>query len=191
MALKLITPAAVGPVTLAEAKLHLRVETDVTDEDALISALVLAATQAAEQHLLGAVMQQTWERVLDAFPCGAIELGMPPVSSITSIKYLPASGGADVTLSGSAYTLDADGPPGWALPAVGTAWPATLDAANTVRVRFACGYANAAEVPAGIKQWVLVNVGHWYRNREAASDKPLTALPHLDGLLQPFRSYHF
>jgi len=46
MPLQLVTPPVDEPVTLAEAKLHLRVDFD--EDDALILALISAARQAAE-----------------------------------------------------------------------------------------------------------------------------------------------
>ena len=63
MSLKLVTAASTYPVTLAEAKLHLRV--DSTDEDTLITALITAATEMCEQKTGRAIMQQTWDVTLD------------------------------------------------------------------------------------------------------------------------------
>lgn len=184
MPLILITEPTAEPVTLAEAKAHCRVE--VADDDALIGVLIGAAREQVE-HILGrALMTQTWERVLDAFPAGAIELGMPPVQSITSIKYLDAAG-AEQTLAPSAYALDADSLPGWALPDADTDWPDTQAVANAVRVRFAAGYASAAAVPDSIKQWILIHVGYWYGNREAAAAVEMKRLPYVDCLLDRWR----
>src|SRR5574343_985939 len=118
MALKLITAATTTPVTLAEAKLHCRV--DGTDEDALITSLITAATETAEQQLAGRVlMQQTWELTLDAFP-GVFELTRVPVQSITSLKYYDTAG-VQQTMAGADYTLDTTDDIGWALvtPAYG------------------------------------------------------------------------
>lgn len=52
------------------------------------------------------------------------------------------------------------------------------------------GLAEDADgVPAGIKQWILLHVGHFYENRAAASASTLNVLPHLDGLLAPWKVY--
>ena len=58
MALKLVTAPAAEPVTLAEIKEHLRVDSDL--EDALISALITAARQWAETYQGRAYITQTW-----------------------------------------------------------------------------------------------------------------------------------
>lgn len=188
MPLVIISPPVSEPVSIAEAKLQCRVDADLTADDALISALIVAVREQAEQEIGGALMPQTWERTLDAFPDVEIELGMPPVASITSIKYLDAAG-VEQTLSGSAYTLDAVTAPGWVLPAAGTDWPDTGDYANAMRVRFVCGYADAASVPASIKAWMLLHLAEWYASRESASDKPRTLLPYADRLLDRWRNW--
>lgn len=187
MTLKLITAPATEPVTLAEAKAQCRV--DGADEDALITALIVAARQEAEHALGRALITQTWERVVDAFPQAELELGMPPVQSITSITYVDQAGSTQ-TLAGAAYVLDADSTPAFVLPAVTYSWPDTLDTANAVRVRFVAGYGNAAAVPQAIKTWVLMRVATLYKFREeAAVGVSVTEVPsrHLDRLLDPYR----
>lgn len=47
--LRIKTAATTEPVTLAEAKVHLRVDLDSTAEDALIGTLISAAREAVEQ----------------------------------------------------------------------------------------------------------------------------------------------
>lgn len=166
MSLKLITAPAAEPVTLTEAKLHLRVDHDT--EDDLITDLIVAAREKAE-HLTGrALITQTWDRVLDAFPAGGIELGMPPVQSITSISYVDTSG-ATVALVADDYTLDNTTDPGWLIPSAALgAWPSTYDAANVVTVRFVAGYgASGASVPATIRQFILLELGTMYKLRES------------------------
>lgn len=66
MPLQLISPPAEEPLSLAEAKLHLRV--DFSDEDALISALISAARQAAETITARQLVTARWKYILDAFP---------------------------------------------------------------------------------------------------------------------------
>jgi uncharacterized phiE125 gp8 family phage protein len=161
MGLKLITPPAAEPVTLADVKQHLRV-TDTAD-DLYIGALIAAARQHLDgwEGWLGrSIMPQTWELVLDAFPCNEIKIPATPVQSITSIKF-DAADGFEQTLATSAYFLDNSSLSPWVLPS--DAWPATLSAVNAVRVRFVAGYADAASVPAPIKAAIMLIVGKLYR----------------------------
>jgi uncharacterized phiE125 gp8 family phage protein len=102
------------------------------------------------------------ELALDAFPDGPIELPRTPVTGITSIKYLDAAGTLQ-TLDPSLYTLDDySSQQHWAVPAFGTTWPGTLDAANAVKVRFAAG---AAAIPGAVRSALLLIVGHLDTNR--------------------------
>ena len=165
MALKLITAATGLAVTLIEAKAHLRV--DGANEDTLITALIGAATQAAEQLTGRALMAQTWEVTLDAFP-SAVSLTRVPVQSITSLTYADSAGTATV-LSNTLYALDNADDFGWAyvVPVYAGVWPATRGEINAVRVRYVAGYADAASVPESIKAWIKLQVGAMYENRES------------------------
>ena len=189
MALKLITAPTTYPVTLAEAKLHCKV--DASDDDALITALITAATEVCEQKLGRAIMAQTWEVTLDAFP-DYVELTRTPVQSITSVKYYDTSG-VEQTLSGSAYSFAQDDF-GFARvdPVYGTEWPTARDQINAVAVRYVAGYANAAAVPEGIKQWVKLMVSTMYENREteAYSSRAVSTtvqMQFVDGLLDRYK----
>lgn len=187
MALKLITAPATEPVTLAEAKAHLRV--DDSGSDTLIGVLIQAAREMAEQETGRALLPQTWEKTLDNFPT-AIELTNAPIISITTVKYYDLAG-VEQTLASPSYKLDAAGDfsKAWLVPAYGYAWPSTLEDINVVKVRYVAGYADAASVPASIKQWMLLQVGHWFENREAAAENKLEPLPFADGLLDRYRIY--
>src|SRR5882672_4533712 len=102
MSRKLITGPAAEPLLLAETKTHSRIST--VSEDALIGAMIAAAREEVENELGRALITQTWEKYLDAFP-DAIELFYPPVQSIVSVKYND-SNGALQTLDPSQYMLD-------------------------------------------------------------------------------------
>lgn len=178
MTLKFISGPALEPITLAEAKLHLRV--DNSAEDALITAMVVAVRRQAEHELGRALITQTWEQVLDCFPAVEIELPKPRVLAITSVKYVDFET-VEQTLDPSAYALDADNLPGWLLPASATVWPTDVlqDTTNAVRVRFTAGYGPlAADVPANVVAWMLLQLGALYRNREAFQvAAPVAELP--------------
>jgi len=169
MSLKLITAPTLWPVTLAQAKFDCRIDdTGDVDFDALqdenLLGLIKTCTETCE-HIIGrAIMPQTWELVLDAFPCDSdIELAHPPVQSITSIKYV--FNGAELTLTSDKYTLDSEKEPCWVLSVDG--FPETDGVANAVRVRYLAGYANIDAVPSAIKQWIRSAVQYLHCNCEA------------------------
>lgn len=186
MGLRLITPPAVEPVTAAEVRLQQRI--DQTIEDSLIDLWIAAARQAAEQQCDRAFLTQTLELQLDAFAT-EIALPRPRLIAVESVSYIDASTQALVTLDPGAYAIDAFNEPGWLLPAYGTRWPGSLEAANAVRVRYRAGYGPAAtDVPAGIRAWILLRVGSLYKHREeVASGLSVATLPYVDRLLDPYR----
>lgn len=166
MSLKLVTAPTTYPVDLATAKLHCRV--DASDEDALITALITAATEMAEQKTGRALMAQTWQLTLGAFPT-AIELTRVPVQTITSVKYRDSAGTLQ-TLSGASYALAQDDF-GFAKvsPVYGSTWPTTQVRDDAIVVEFVAGYASAAAVPESIKQWIKLMISTMYDNRETES----------------------
>ncbi len=165
MSLKLITGPSGLVVTLAEAKLHCKV--DASDDDALITSLIYTACDAAEQMTGRALLSQTWELTLDAFPA-SFELTRLPVSAITSIIYQNTAGTL-TTMSSSLYTLDASDDFGVAkvTPAYGTVWPSTKADVAAVKLRYVAGYASVADVPNAIKSWIKLQIGAMYENRSA------------------------
>lgn len=188
MSLKLITPATALAVTLAEAKAHIR--QDLSDDDALITVMITAATELAEQYMgARSIMPQTWELSEEGFP-EEFHLGRVPVASVTSIKYLDYLG-AEHTLDPSAYVLDNadDCTTAEVDPAYATCWPIARYADNSVKVRFVSGYASAAAVPEGIKSWIKLMVGAMYAHREAYVDRKVDPLGFADSLLDRYKVY--
>ena len=190
MPLKLITAPAVEPISLAEAKAHLRV--DAASEDTLIGLLIGSARQAAEHELGRSLITQTWELVLDAFPAGQIEIPAGGVASVVSVKYHDAAG-VEQTLDTADYIVDTDSTPAHVVLADGSGWPSTADRPAAVRVRFIAGFgATAADVPASIRHWMLLHIGSGYANRESvAAGAPVVELPgrYHAALLDPYRVY--
>lgn len=202
-ALELITPPATEPVTLDEAKQHLRVDTDADDN--LISALITVARQSAEAKTGRALMPQTWKLSLSAFPqyCNPhhysslrngmsrrIKLPRPPFAGIVSVAYVDRAGVAQ-TLDNAAYVIGRENMAATLRPAYNTVWPTTRDDDNVVNVTFSAGYASAAEVPEPIKAWMKIMIGTLYENREAVLHGLTAAASFMprgfaDGLLDPY-----
>jgi uncharacterized phiE125 gp8 family phage protein len=192
MALRLITSPATQPITLAAAKLHLRI--DDAAEDTWLQAAIESASLAAEHETGRRWITQTWEAIYDAFPTAAVELGLSPAQSVVSVKYLDQAG-QEQTLPQEAYVLDADHAlgVGFVLPAAGYTWPATAGSANAVRVRFTVGYGNdSTVVPFAAQQWMLMHIGTAYKLKESVvTGMPVAEIPNRyhDALLDSFRVY--
>ena len=203
MPLQLVTPPAGEPISLAEAKQHLRV--DGGDDDLLIGSLITAARQAAETITGRQLMTARWKLVLDAFPgpllmhagsgssfslpAHAILLAKCPVQSVVSVEYLDMNGTTQV-LPASDYVLDAACEPARLSPVFGKTWPPTLPQIGAVTVTFDAGYGSASEVPEGLKSWIKLRVGSLYGHREemaVLSRGRIDPLPFVDGLLDGFK----
>ena len=203
MPLQLVTPPAEEPVSLAEAKQHLRV--DSGDDDLLIGSLISAARQAAETKTGRQLITARWKLVLDAFPGPslmqsatgasfslpghAILLAKCPVQSAVSIEYLDMNGTTQV-MPASDYVLDAACEPARITPVFGKTWPPTLPQMGAVSVIFDAGYGTASAVPEGLKSWIKLRVGSLYGHREemsVLSRGRIDPLPLVDGLLDGFK----
>lgn len=186
MALKLITAPTTYPITLEEAKLHCRIDTAA--DDALVTALIAAATDVCEQKIGRAIMSQTWLLTLDAFPA-EIELTRVPVQSVTSVTYVDPDGATVPLNTGSNWRLLDLGDYSFAriVPVYGYSWPATRAQAEVVSVQYVAGYANAAAVPEGIKQWIKLMVSTMYENRETEAQYATHTLAFADGLLDKYK----
>lgn len=203
MPLQLITPAAQEPVSILEARQHLRVDFD--DDDALISVLISAARQAAETLTGRQFITARWKLVLDSFP-GPSLMGVPagvpftlpghaillpkgPVQSVVAINYLDMAGVLQ-TMPVANYTQDLSCEPARITPVFGQIWPIPLPQIGAVSVTFDAGYGAPEQVPEGIKSWIKLRVGSLYAHREdvaALSRGRIEPLPFLDGLLDPYR----
>jgi uncharacterized phiE125 gp8 family phage protein len=182
-----VTDAATEPLSLAEAKVHLRV--DSSDEDDYITALIKVARLECENKTQRALITQTWETTLERFT-DSIQLRFPPLIEVSSVKYLDESE-VEQTLATSVYRVDVYAEPACVIRAYGQEWPTVLPGhPNAVRVRYTAGYGAASAVPAALKQWMLLHIAHWYDNRTAGV-KSMQTLPLLDGLLDPYRIVMF
>lgn len=196
MAAWLLTPPSTEPISLAEARLHLRIDESVTNEDALVQSLVTATRQWGENFTGRAFITQTWQEKLDRF-CGRLVLPKAPVASVTSITYLDTTG-ATQTLSSSLYRVSLPtGPfagPATIEPEYGETWPMTRAVDNAVTVTYVAGYgAKGADVPAAILAALKLRLGTLYEHREGvvvgtiASSLPPTATD--EYLLWPFKVF--
>lgn len=185
------------PVTISEAKTHLRV--DSTDEDTLIESLIDAATAYIDgpRGIGHALVDQQWDLRLDCFPWGRIVLPLTPVRSVDEITYTD-TGGNTQTLASSRYIASVDRDPATIEPAFNENWPSTRLIADAVKVRFTAGYAPGsgsppdygANVPADLKAAVLWLTALMYEHRVAVNvDQKTTPLPFaIENILARYRA---
>lgn len=168
MSLKLTTAPAAEPITLANVKTKLGIGTGITDtsSDTQIGWMIPAARRWVEQRTGRALISQTWQLYLDAFP-HVIKLPLGHVQSITHVKYTDANGTVQ-TMSTSDYQTDLVSEPARIAPAYGvTTWPiARCNTFNAVEVQFVAGYGDAdSDVPNDIIEALYRIVGHWLNNQ--------------------------
>ena len=193
MNLRLITPPAVLPVSLEDAKDHARVAHP--EEDHMIEGYMAAATErldGAEGYLGRALITQVWELTLDHFP-PRLNLPLPPCQSIDAISYIAPDGATD-TLDPASYTATGLGSVSGATILFDSGKPATASRPDAVTILFTAGFGDtAADVPAPIRTAILNRVATIYDNRdsvvigESARVMPLGE----DDLITPYRVWGF
>jgi len=165
MALIRTSAPAVPPVTLSDAKAHLRV--DGIDEDTLITSLIETATAHIERWIGLALITQGVTIVRDDWPdTWLVELPLSPVQSVSSITVFDADGGG-IEFDTSYYFADTiSHPPRIVLH--GTApWPKPGRRANGIEIAVTAGFGDApSDVPEPIRQALLMLVAHWFERRE-------------------------
>ena len=187
MPLQLITAPPVEPVTLTDARLHLK--DDTSDDDALITRLITAARARAEWHTGRALNTQGWILWLDGWPqCGTIEIPLPPLQNVSAVTVYAPDDSATV-LDPATYQVDAVSAPARLTLKSTLLPPGNLRAINSVAVAFTVGYGdNADDVPAGFRAAVLELIAFLYEHRgEAPAELPTDVL----AMLAPFRLIHF
>jgi len=192
MGLTVTGPPAVEPLSLGDVKLQCRLDPASSDEDSLLNALIAVARQRAEQFTRRALITQTWELWLDAWPKGSgLSLPRPPLQTVDSIKYYNTAG-VEAEFAAANYQVDIASEPGRVSLGYGKSWPTTtLRPINGVCIEYDAGYGDAAaSVPEAIRQAMLLIVGHLYEHREDAIDARVApeAIPFgADALLWPYR----
>ena len=186
-ALQLVTgvTAALEPVTLTQAKEHLSIDRSIVHHDNHIRRLITAARQRIEQMANRATITQTWDFFLDRFPSNAwaMLIPLPPLQSVTSVKYIYEDGNQQ-TWASSKYKVDTATMPGRITPAFGEVYPATRLEVNAVEVRFIAGDTSVANVPEVYKQAMLLLISSWFEERNMLDVQPGRIEAQRDAILQ-------
>lgn len=195
MPIRVITPPAKEPITLAEAKAHLRV--DHADEDGLISMLISSARKTAERWLRRALITQELRATIEipqpvstplTGPLGrvktALKIPRPPLQAVTMVEIETAPGVWE-PVAPDDYVVDEDAEPAVIRPMFGT-W-----GTGRVRVTYVAGYGdNETDVPEPIRQGMLLLIGDWYQYREETmAEGPQRLATGVSALWTPYRVF--
>jgi len=175
-----LAPPLVEPVTLAEARLWARVDSDDTTQDAMLLLLIKSAREKAEDITGRCFARRSFQLVMDEFPADdePIEIPYPPLITVDSITYTD-NDGTDQVLSGSpdAFLVDTGSYPGRLTPLYNGTWPVTRAVVGAVRIAFTAGYAAPKNMPIRVREYVMAVVSTKYENRELLIPSNMTEIP--------------
>lgn len=191
MALVLVTAPTQEPVTLAEAKAHLRITS--TDEDVLISSLMITSRLHVESAVSLGLITQTWRMVLDKWPpsssdVGAVDIPLSPLQAVTAVRVKDRFG-IGQTIAPTGYMVDITSLP----PRL--VWNGSVPhnpgvAAAGIELDLTIGFgATGTSVPAPLKHAILMLTAHWYEHRDPVEiGMGQARIPDaISDLIQPFR----
>ena len=190
MSLIRIQEPAVEPISLDEAKVHLRVDPDMAEDDALIRGLIATARRNCETQTGRSLVTQRWRLLFDAFPA-AVVFERGPIQSVDTLNWLDMGGVAHTITNpgGPDYALSLGGPMPRMTPGFGRIWPIPLPQIGSVWIDYTAGYGpQASAVPESLRSWMLLRLATLYNNREeVATGISVTPMPYVDSLLDDER----
>jgi uncharacterized phiE125 gp8 family phage protein len=170
------TQPVVEPVSVSDAKVHLRVDGD--EDNLYVASLIAAARDWIESYLDRTLVKTQWTLKLDRFPIGDIELPRPPMLPLAVSLTFTSESGAVSVLASNLYRVDSASTPGVVRPLREADWPAYMDDQNAITITFWAGYGeDGRSVPAPIRHAILMLVGQWYERRAAADSMGGNEIP--------------
>lgn len=179
-----LSPPLAEPLTLAEVRVHLRLDTQ--DEDALLVALITVAREHLERETGLVLAIRDFRLCLDAWPKDCIlTIARGPVRQVTAVTVYDGEGEPQV-LDLDGHLLDGEARPArlWLREV-----PAPGRVLNGIEVEFSAGFGESgAEVPDTLKRAMLLHIGAMFacRGVVAADAQPAVVPPGYDRLIAPF-----
>lgn len=168
-ALVLVTSASEEPVSLDEAKLWLKTDTDDTADDDLVTSLIATARAKYEEYTHRCLLKQTFDAIPEDVPCGPVTLPRSPVVSVSSIKGFTDTdldNTVGTAMSSSGYYVDTLNEPGRVVPVGDATWPVGTRRLNPIAIRFIAGYSSQTSgVPEQAKTEIKQLVARAYEHR--------------------------
>lgn len=188
MTYEILTPSILAPISLDDAKLHMRV--DSNDENAVIENLIKSAVEAFETATSYAILTQTWMLTFDVWPAadqtdgwwdgvkvgaignltsGHVDIDKAPFVSVEKVETINDDGNFDTWDSANYYFIK--NMKFGQLFADEVNFPTPARDRAGIKITFKVGHATEAQVPYLIKNALLQLVEHWYEKK--SEDTPL------------------
>jgi uncharacterized phiE125 gp8 family phage protein len=187
----------VEPVTLDEAKNHLRV--DYSEDDALIMNMVAAIRRYMERKLNIAMVERTYTANLPRF-FERVHFPHQPLVSVPTIQYYNAESPSVLTtladstsspqVASTTYRVNTE--EGYIYRINGATLPDTACRHDAVQITFVCGHSGSpaqSSVPDDLRAALLLGLGDLYENRESSTPLKVEQLPTMKRLMMGHRIY--
>lgn len=161
---KRTVPPATEPLSLAEAKLYLRV--DGSAEDSLVTDMIVAVREAAETYLNRSLVTQSWQVAYADYAPAHVPLPKGPVQAITHVKTRNRAGD-EATVNSSLYAL--------AVAEDAVEFESVV-MGYAVIITYTAGYGDAEDIPASVRQGMLIHLAALYEDRLGGMELPKAAL---------------
>ena len=179
MALEIVSEPGYEPVSLAEAREWVRLESDDTANTAVLRLILKAMREDAENLTGRAFISRQYRLSLASWPIDSrwghrISLPFPPLISVDTLKYYDTDGVLQ-TLASDQYEVHDEAEPAFILPAYQVRWPSIRSRPDAVQVTFTAGYyagspdaeADAqAVIPASLRLWMQTKLATLFKHRE-------------------------
>jgi len=188
-----VTAPALEPLTLVDAKEHLRVT--ATSEDAYITTLITVARRSLEVMIQRALITRSLKAYADYFPSSrVIELPFPPLVAVSALKYIVSGSTTETytTYAAANYRVDVNSQPGRIILLDGYYWPDVWNNGDAVEISFTAGYGTGrTTIPKELIQALLLLISHWYVVRQPViTGTIVNEMPKaVEHLAMPFRCW--
>ncbi len=163
---QVITPASTYPVSLTEAKSHLKIDTSA--DDTYITSIIKAATQLSEEYtnrfFIATLIKQTCSDFAELETLFKSPLNL--AFSTPVVQYYDSDNNFQ-TLSTNDYIVINQYEPSQIQLVDGKSFPTITKRNDAVIARYTVGYGTASDVPEIIKQAILLTIGNFYQNRNS------------------------
>jgi uncharacterized phiE125 gp8 family phage protein len=184
---KMITDPSEYPVTITEIKEFARI--DGNEEDTILEVFLAGTVNSIEAYLGRSLITRTYKMIMDEWNSKEIELPMPPLVSVSSIKTIDEDN-VETIYDNNNYFVVTESIPGRIIIKKDTDMPVNFDRDKAgFSIEWIAGYGLSNSIPKQIKIAIMQWVTMIFENRAmTSSDMYNIPLPaEVKKILQPFR----